>query len=98
MKRAVSAFPVVPGVMIDNEASSNATVVEVRAPDVMGVLYRITNAIAEMGLDIRHAKVQTLGHEVVDAFYVRDGDKHKVTDPFHLKELERAILFGLEAR
>ncbi|MGE0877868.1 MAG: [protein-PII] uridylyltransferase [Acidimicrobiia bacterium] len=98
VKRAYSAQPAVPSVTIDNDASSNATVVEVRAPDVMGVLYRITKAIAEMGLDIRHAKVQTLGHEVVDAFYVRDAAKLKVTDGFHLKELERAILFGLESR
>ena len=80
---------------IDNEASSNATVVEVRAPDRVGLLYRITKAIADLGLDIRHARVQTLGPEVVDTFYVRGGEG-KVTDPYHLAELERALLHAGE--
>ena len=50
------------------------------AADAIGVLYRITQALAELDLDIRHAKVQTLGHEVVDAFYVRDRRGQQVTD------------------
>ena len=43
------------------------------ARDRIGVLYRITKALADLGLDIRHARVQTLGPEVVDSFYVRAG-------------------------
>ena len=39
-----------------------------------GLLYRVTSALAEMDLDIRSAKIQTLGDHVVDAFYVRDLD------------------------
>ena len=41
-----------------------------RAPNSIGVLHRITKALAELGLDIRHATVQTLGEDVVDTFYV----------------------------
>ena len=74
---------------------SNATVLEVRAPDRVGVLYRVTKALADLQLDIRHAKVQTLGHEVVDSFYVRDANGAKGTDPFYLGELERALLHAL---
>jgi [protein-PII] uridylyltransferase len=94
-RRSTSATPAVPSVRVDNEASSNATVVEVRAPDSVGVLYRISKALAEMALDIRHARIQTLGHEVVDTFYVRTAARGKVTDPFHLAELERALLFAV---
>jgi [protein-PII] uridylyltransferase len=75
--------------------SSSSTVVEVRAPDAIGLLYRITGAIAEMDLDIRSAKVATLGDDVVDSFYVRDRLGRKVTDVDHLAELERSILFAL---
>ena len=32
-------------------------------------------------LDIRHARVQTIGDEVVDTFYVRGADGGKVVDP-----------------
>jgi [protein-PII] uridylyltransferase len=72
-----------------------ATVVDVRAPDAMGSLYRITRALSEMDLDIRHAKVSTLGHEVVDAFYVVDANGAKVVDAEHIAELQAAILVEL---
>ena len=45
--------------------------------------------------DLRHAKIQTMGNEVVDTFYVRNADRLKVTDTFHLTEIERAILFAV---
>ena len=84
-----------PRVTFFDEASSNATVIEVRAPDQHGILHRVTKAMAEVGLDIRHATVQTIGDEVVDAFYVRTSSGSKLTDKFHRQEVERAILFSL---
>jgi [protein-PII] uridylyltransferase len=82
-------------VLADNEASELATVVEVRARDAIGVLYRITRAFADCELDVRSAKVQTLGQQVVDTFYVRDSGGHKIVDPQHLAEIERAVLGSL---
>jgi len=87
--------PADPTVRFDNAASSNSTLLEVRAPDRVGILYSITKTIADTGLDIRHARVQTLGNEVVDTFYVRTTDGQKVTDPVHQSEVERAILFAV---
>ncbi len=75
--------------------SSHATVVEVHAPDSVGVLYRITAAIAEFELDIVRARVQTLLDEVVDAFYLQDASGAKVAEDL-LPELRRAILHALE--
>ncbi len=94
-RRALAADTAVPSVRIDNDASSNATVLEVRAPDRIAVLYRITKALAELGLDIRHAKVQTLGDEVVDSFYVQTASGGKLVDPFHAAEVERAVLHAV---
>ena len=71
-RRAVSATPPRLEVLVSNEASDSTTVVEVRAPDAPAVLYRLSHELAVAGLDIRAAVVATLGHEVVDAFYVRD--------------------------
>jgi len=84
-----------PTVRLDNQASGTATVVEVRGPDRVGVLYRITRALADLDLDIRSAKVATLGDEVIDTFYVCDSGGAKVIDPDHLREVERAILHQL---
>jgi [protein-PII] uridylyltransferase len=97
-KRAASAHPAEARVLVDNEASEAATVIEVRAPDGVGVLYRITRALAECDLDVRTAKVSTLGHEVVDAFYVTSAQGTKITDGRHLGEVERAVLAELEHR
>jgi [protein-PII] uridylyltransferase len=84
-----------PRVIVDNKASFAATVVEVHAPDAMGVLYRITRALSELDLDIVSAKVQTLGDRVVDAFYVRSPSGGKLEDPAVLVEIERALLHEL---
>jgi [protein-PII] uridylyltransferase len=67
-------------VLVSNEASASTTVVEVRAPDAPAVLYRLSHALAGAGLDIRSAVVVTLGHEVVDVFYVARSHTGKVAD------------------
>jgi [protein-PII] uridylyltransferase len=95
-RRTFSPHPVSPpSVLIDNEISRQATVVEVRAPDAIGVLYKVTHALAELDLDLRSAKVQTMGAEVIDSFYVRNRGGHKIAEPAALQELERAILHAL---
>jgi [protein-PII] uridylyltransferase len=88
--------PVPASVRFDNLSSETATVVEVHAPDGIGVLYRITRALAELDLDIRSAKVQTMGGKVVDSFYVRGRDGSKITDDHTLRELEKAVLHSIE--
>ncbi|HUY23433.1 MAG TPA: [protein-PII] uridylyltransferase [Acidimicrobiales bacterium] len=81
-RRAVSPHPVEPRVTADNAASAASTVVEVRAEDGVGLLHRVTTALYELDLDVVAARVSTSGHEVVDAFYVRDAATGgKVTDP-----------------
>ena len=65
---------------VDNNASATATVVEVRAEDVVGQLHRITRALVDCHLDVTSAKVSTFGSAVVDAFYVRGPDGRKLTD------------------
>jgi [protein-PII] uridylyltransferase len=63
-----------PKVSLLDDASDTATVVEVRAHDAPGLLWRVGRALGECGLDVRAARVETLGAEVVDVFYVTDGD------------------------
>ena len=94
--RAKTAIPPAPpSVRFDDTASSNSTLLEVRAPDKVGLLHNIAKTIADIGLDIRHARVQTLGNEVVDTFYVRTASGLKITDPTHRAEVERALLYAV---
>jgi len=92
-KRAGAARIAPPRVLIDNDATPRATVIEVRMPDGVGVLARIARAIAQCECDIALVKAMTLGHEVVDTFYVTDGTSGaKVTDPTRVEDLQRMIL------
>ncbi len=78
-------------VSVDNEASQTATVLEVRAPDEIGLLHRITRAMFEADLDVVSARVSTLGEMVVDAFYVRESDGRKLTDRGRLAAVTGAL-------
>jgi [protein-PII] uridylyltransferase len=82
-------------VTVDNNASDAATVVEVRAEDVVGQLHRITRALVECHLDVTSAKVSTFGSAVVDAFYVRGPDGRKLTDPARIAAVEQAVHDGI---
>ena len=75
-----------------DEASASATVVEVRAHDRIGLLYRLTRVLADARLDVRSARMTTLGAEVVDAFYVVGDDGAPVTDPDRRQQVEVALL------
>ncbi len=90
-QRRLAADPPRREIMIDNDISAVATVVEVHAPDEIGLLYRLTQVLRELHLDIRTAKVQTLGPQVVDSFYLQDGAGRKVTDPDLVSELRLAL-------
>ncbi|MGB0113241.1 MAG: HD domain-containing protein, partial [Ilumatobacteraceae bacterium] len=93
-RRTQAATPGPPSVVFDDDASSNATVLVVRAVTKIGILHRISKALGELGLDIRHATVQTTGMEVVDTFYVR-ANGALVTDPAYRKEIQRALLHAV---
>lgn len=94
-RRSLPAEPGPPSVLVDNELSATSTVVEVRAPDATGTLYKITCAIAELDLDIRSAKIQTVAFEAIDSFYLQDRRGNKILDDDHLAELAQAVLFEL---
>ena len=61
-----------PTVVVRPEASSQSTVLEVRAADRTGVLYLVCAALAAQGLTVRSAHVDTLGPQAVDVFYVQE--------------------------
>ncbi|MFI5907204.1 [protein-PII] uridylyltransferase [Dactylosporangium sp. NPDC051541] len=51
-------------------AATDATVLELRATDTPGLLFRVASALEDLGADVRSTRISTLGGEVVDAFYL----------------------------
>ena len=97
-RRPVSAAPARLEVLVSNDESDATTMVEVRAPDAPMVLYRVANALSARGLDIRSAVIATLGHEVVDSFYVRSSNgsgAHDQLSPDEFDGIRAAIVDAL---
>jgi len=87
--------PAPPKVSLVDDASTSATVVEVRAHDAPGLLWRIARALSACGLDVRAARVETLGAEAVDVFYVAGADDGPVTDPATRGQIAAQVLAAL---
>lgn len=83
-------------VRFDDDASAEATVMEVIGPDSIGLLYRLTGALTDLDVDIRTARIHTMGADVVDTFYVASRDGRKITDEDQRSEIRRALLHALE--
>ncbi|WP_185912135.1 [protein-PII] uridylyltransferase [Streptomyces sp. WAC08452] len=67
-RRGVAPPP--PRVTVAPAASRLATVIEVRAQDAPGLLFRLGRALEAAGVRVRSAHASTLGSNAVDAFYV----------------------------
>ncbi|MDQ1669913.1 MAG: [protein-PII] uridylyltransferase [Actinomycetota bacterium] len=80
-RRLPSVPPPAPRVDLMRAASDTATVVEVRAGDRPALLYRLGRSLALMGVDIRAARVVTLGGEAVDVFYLQDAAGAPLDEP-----------------
>lgn len=84
-------------VAVDNDASDFFTVVEIGAPDRIGLLYDITRTLSDMELDVHLAKVATYTDRVIDAFYVRDSVGRKLEDAQRTTMVESAMRARLAA-
>ena len=84
-------------VQIDNAASRDYTVLEVSTADRRGLLYGVTKLLHESGIDIHLAKVDTIGPEVVDAFYIRRENGRRIDEPDEMERLRQAVLDVLES-
>jgi len=91
-QRRQHVLPVEPRVLIDNKASSKHTVIEINAPDRLGLLYDLTQALTDLGLSIVTARIATYGERAVDAFYVRDTYGLKTTHDKKTAEIKARLL------
>ena len=61
-----------PKITVDNRASDTYTVIDVKCPDRVGLLYLITRTLSRLGLDIGSARIATEIDQAYDTFYVVD--------------------------
>jgi [protein-PII] uridylyltransferase len=84
----------VPGpakVSVDNHLSDTHTVVEVKCPDRVGLLYLITRTLAGFDLSIASARIATDIDHAFDTFYVADRHGHRIEDPDAMARVRAAL-------
>ncbi len=97
-KWAAPRGPSVPTrVVIDNEASSRYTVVDVYAHDHPGLLHDIARVLSEENLTIGMAKVNTEGLKAADVFYVEREGGGKLSDPMQAEALRARLHASIDA-
>ncbi|MFZ5670678.1 MAG: [protein-PII] uridylyltransferase [Pseudomonadota bacterium] len=92
-----AAFSIIPTVMLDNEASEDATVVEASGRDRPGLLEALARALSDAGLSIQSAHIDGYGERAVDAFYVQTAGGGKLKDARRQAALKSALMVVLEA-
>jgi [protein-PII] uridylyltransferase len=65
-------------IRFDNDASETRTLIEIETEDRLGLLYTISQTLAELALDISAARIVTERGAAIDSFYVRELDGGKV--------------------
>jgi len=94
--RRAHAFDIEPTVIIDNDGSRGATIVEVSGRDRPGLLADLARVLSRGRLSIRSAHIDSYGERAVDAFYVRDeATGQRVTEASRLLPLRAALAAAL---
>lgn len=94
-RRAELVGKVEPSVMIDNDSSDVYSVIEVHATDLPGLLYHITQTLADFGMNIHKALIATEVEKLIDVFYVLDSSGRKIVDKDFQKEITQGVLYAL---
>ncbi|AYV55527.1 HD domain-containing protein [Leptospira kmetyi] len=84
-------------VMFYNGDLPDMTIMEVRMPDVVGLVYRILQIILHLDLKVRYLRVSTSADYAYDSFYIQTSDGNKLEDAdllFKLREKILTIQFG----
>lgn len=83
----IKKFKFEPQVLINNEISSESTLISIKTLDRVGLLHTIAEKIFKMGLSINTAIIDTEGDFAVDSFYVEYIGGGKITDDKKIKEI-----------
>jgi [protein-PII] uridylyltransferase len=82
-----------PALLWFDDAATDATVLELRTDDSIGLLYRVISALERCKVQIRSALVSSLGGSVVDAFYLTLPDEPVI--PAQARDRLESALAGI---
>ena len=96
--RRLKAFDRPTKIHFEQDYLNCRTVMEISSIDMPGLLSVIANVIASLNINIRHAKISTLGEKIDDIFYLSTAEGKNITDQTALDALEVRMIEALEAK
>ena len=90
-------------IAIDNKTHPTYTLIEIQAPDRIGLLYDVLSCLDRENILIPLSRINTQAGAAIDTLYVVDGSAHgKITDSHRIRTIQQhlksAILTGGTAR
>ena len=85
-------------VTINPDINPNFTVVDIAAPDRLGLLYELLRAVSDAKFLIAAARITTEKGAAIDSFYITDLEGGPVTSAWQLHELSNALRKVPESR
>lgn len=83
-------------VVVNNQLSDTRTILELETEDRIGLLFAISQTLAELGVDISTAKICTERGAAMDSFYVSEPDGSKITATERIGMIERSLLHAIK--
>lgn len=83
-------------VRVNNDTVDTATIIDVFAYNKVGLLYRISQKIYELGLDVTYARISTYAHQVIDVFYVTDDSGNKIRNEGRIRVIAGELLEAVQ--
>ena len=80
-----------PQISFDNDSAPGHTLIRLEAPDRLGLLYDLLQALADAGLEIAQADIETEANLARDVLHVTDALGQKVLAPDRLAEIRAGI-------
>jgi len=76
---------------MDNSSHPICTLLDIRTPDRLGLLYDLLRAMGTAGVIIELSRITTEMDVAMDSFYIHSKDGQKITDPAAMKRLQRLL-------
>jgi glutamate-ammonia-ligase adenylyltransferase len=82
-------YPIETG--FDNSVSDQGTLLSVRSKDSPAFLYSLTNGLAMRGVYIQKGRIENVGNEAADSFFITDRRGNKIESEQEQKRLATAV-------
>ncbi|QDQ42762.1 [protein-PII] uridylyltransferase [Methylacidiphilum kamchatkense] len=78
-------------ITFDQDSSKKYTILDIQTPDKPALLYRISNALLALGIEIVSARIATEKGAALDTFYIVNKNGEKIVKDEEIKEILRNI-------